>query len=697
MLALDLFNTKYERQLHEGAVDDLEARRIDTLNDRMQDLLARAREPAYKKNPQAMAALKKQFQQVKDERDSYYKIREGGIPGNVPVEKIPGKEELLKGQGRTYYEAQKKSSEPSLYQRLDRLKVQARREFPQVNSDQEALLLKILDKEAHDDRLNRQVDARQDAELRKNFALDREQEDEIEDLQTQAGVNESDYKDDWYDEEDQETELRSGDYVRDTQDGELGEIFRMQGDPYERRVRILDRDGKGWYIEPSRLTRVDPQDPDVQRYFGKQRRRDMDEGKADYNFDAEDLKRLERIRDLPTLKTQALALISKPSAKPMKPEKVEWFKNALDSMNSPIKVIKLMYDLLLSGEGHAVVGSKSSMNPNSYRQRFGEQGVAEAEKKGLYYYVNKRKKAGTSRDASSPKAPTAQAWKDAAKTAKKEDVAEGLKSGEYHIHTVYFKDGTKKRVRVTSDEFDVADYYTKRGQAVDRVDYDFQIHSDMSEARPVTASADITASAKKLWQYIGRNLEDLASNADFDAERNELYINDRLNNLFTTPNGQPVKVAFDMSSGVDFDKGILYIPIGTIWKYRGMYTAERFVNDVVQALGKPGVAEEKTRLDPKCWSGKKIGTPKTKVKGGVRVNNCVPAESVNEDQDSSGVERAILNRIMVAHTDLLMKFGPDKVMQAAEEVAYNVGDVDEIGTSDVSAYVQQVKQILGAV
>jgi hypothetical protein len=29
-------------------------------------------------------------------------------------------------------------------------------------------------------------------------------------------------------------------------------------------------------------------------------------------------------------------------------------------------------------------------------------------------------------------------------------------------------------------------------------------------------------------------------------------------------------------------------------------------------------------------------------------------------------------------------------------VAYNVGDVDEIGTSDVSAYVNQVRQILGA-
>ena len=34
------------------------------------------------------------------------------------------------------------------------------------------------------------------------------------------------------------------------------------------------------------------------------------------------------------------------------------------------------------------------------------------------------------------------------------------------------------------------------------------------------------------------------------------------------------------------------------------------------------------RLDPKCWTGKhKEGT---KIKGGVRVNNCVPNESVAE-------------------------------------------------------------------
>jgi hypothetical protein len=57
-----------------------------------------------------------------------------------------------------------------------------------------------------------------------------------------------------------------------------------------------------------------------------------------------------------------------------------------------------------------------------------KEGVAEGEKHGLYYNVNKRKAAGTSRPASSPKAPTAQAWKDAAKTAKTESIEEDLEA-----------------------------------------------------------------------------------------------------------------------------------------------------------------------------------------------------------------------------------------------------------------------------
>ena len=41
--------------------------------------------------------------------------------------------------------------------------------------------------------------------------------------------------------------------------------------------------------------------------------------------------------------------------------------------------------------------------------------------------------------------------------------------------------------------------------------------------------------------------------------------------------------------------------------------------------------EVKQRLDAKCWTGKhKEGT---KIKGGIRVNNCVPNESITEDLD----------------------------------------------------------------
>jgi hypothetical protein len=265
MNVIDLFNTVYERALNEGAVDDLEARYIHGLNTKMLDLMARTKESQYQSNPKALAGLKREYEKIKSERDSFYKIREGqvtptatglrhqakpgtyggyepdpelkglnktltknleksmgiefkkggqhnriqpevdeaGIPGNVPTEKIPGKEDLLKGKGRSYYEDQKKNSETV---------------------------------DEHGGGIG--------------------PSQRWQDLMPEQSNPEDD---DWYDDEDdQETDLRSGDYVRDTMDGEYGEVFRMQGDPYERRVRILDRDGKGWYIEPSRLTRVDP-------------------------------------------------------------------------------------------------------------------------------------------------------------------------------------------------------------------------------------------------------------------------------------------------------------------------------------------------------------------------------------------------------------------------------------------------------
>jgi hypothetical protein len=89
--------------------------------------------------------------------------------------------------------------------------------------------------------------------------------------------------------------------------------------------------------------------------------------------------------------------------------------------------------------GHHAAGTKKGKNGGQVRNCVPNesQGVAEGEKHGLYYNVNKRKKAGTSRPASSPKAPTAQAWRDAAKTAKKESVTEGSKnSAQEHINQI---------------------------------------------------------------------------------------------------------------------------------------------------------------------------------------------------------------------------------------------------------------------
>ena len=56
----------------------------------------------------------------------------------------------------------------------------------------------------------------------------------------------------------------------------------------------------------------------------------------------------------------------------MKPEKLAILTRRIDSKKRPMDIIELMYDLLLRGEGHGVIGSRDSMNPNSWQRRFGE-------------------------------------------------------------------------------------------------------------------------------------------------------------------------------------------------------------------------------------------------------------------------------------------------------------------------------------
>lgn len=81
--------------------------------------------------------------------------------------------------------------------------------------------------------------------------------------------------------------------------------------------------------------------------------------------------------------------------------------------------------------------------------------------------------------------------------------------------------------------------------------------------------------------------------------------------------------------------------------------------------------------------------------GAVRVEDDVMEQGVAEVSENNPVVNAITRRIMLQRTDLLSKYGPEKVGTAIDEVADFVGDVEEIGSSDVSSWVRHVEQMLG--
>jgi flagellar hook-basal body complex protein FliE len=69
----------------------------------------------------------------------------------------------------------------------------------------------------------------------------------------------------------------------------------------------------------------------------------------------------------------------------------------------------------------------------------------------------------------------------------------------------------------------------------------------------------------------------------------------------------------------------------------------------------------------------------------------------NPGVEDSPVVNSITRRIINQRTDLLAKHGPEKVAQAIDSVAHFVGDVDEIGSSDISGWVKQVEDELNSV
>jgi hypothetical protein len=108
----------------------------------------------------------------------------------------------------------------------------------------------------------------------------------------------------------------------------------------------------------------------------------------------------------------------------------------------------------------------------------------------------------------------------------------------------------------------------------------------------------------------------------------------------------------------------------------GVYGGAEREADPLRTLDKPGTNKIEKALGVKFDREKRY-------QGGINLR-----------EQSSPVENAILHRIMVAHSDVLGKHGPQAVMDAASDVADFVGEVDEIGSSDVSAWVKQTIETL---
>ena len=80
---------------------------------------------------------------------------------------------------------------------------------------------------------------------------------------------------------------------------------------------------------------------------------------------------------------------------------------------------------------------------------------------------------------------------------------------------------------------------------------------------------------------------------------------------------------------------------------------------------------------------------------GMEIKDTV-SKHLDEDYGDSAVAQAITRRIMMQRPDLL-KHGPQAVMAAIDDVADFVGDVEEIGSSDVSGWVKQVERKLNEI
>ena len=810
MFALDLFNNDHERRLAEGAVDQLEQRRIDDLAMKMDDLVARAKTAT---TAEVKQALMKEFQKCKAERDSYYKVREGtvtptatglrhhakpenyggyepeadplarldkhavnradkamgikfdrekkyqggldlgmdeaGIPGNVPTEKIPGKEDLLKGKGRSYYEANQKKNSELDETRLavgDPITVTAPNEFEgktgeiyEFSPSGKFVIVDLYNHGRHSMHLS---------DIEYNEYADQEADEE----------------DDWYDEELDESAVNPQFIIAQVTKILATEARRMTNAPI---AQLLAPVMKEYGLT---LQQIDSMVPGGLRKAAGEYGIMMKEGFQDFNkvepyavclagkpvkkFDYyEEARRFhdnwkqklyregnkekaDKITLMPLNLDEVVAapppeappaiiapapatkyMAQKPQApkaqadvaprhakvspysddestlKIYKPEQYRDVNEAEDRVDPIlIKALNNMPDGLATH--HQVLDAAydayaMELGKMRMKSEYGTTHVYIPKLMGLY----KDKHGLTFNEAANPaqQAAIAIAMKRAGNKPKQVDEDTGswiVYDPETKQIKKRFKTHTagKSYAKTHGLGFASSEYYfdrVKDNKEVAETSLD-ELSTEKLAKYKKAAGADASAADKRGNTERGNKrfkgiVKATIKQGDNDAKKHQGIAEAAMSNLHAELSDVYNRMAPGIERNRDsFKAGQLYDALEAVAEQHGAETEFKRM-----MAGARNRAHMDYDTNPGGFQNWFWYLP-------------FDQEELSEEQDTSGVERAILNRIMVAHTDLLMKFGPDKVMQAAEEVAYNVGDVDEIGTSDVSAYVKQVQQILGA-
>jgi hypothetical protein len=686
MFALDLFNNDHERRLAEGAVDQLEQRRIDDLAMKMDDLVARAKEPAYKKNPAALAALMKEFQKCKAERDSYYNVKNETMGYGSLGEELSGDE---------------------LNQRMAQLSKDAAAGITQSINKQSDDRIAALKNPPKSKSFMQQVGDKQIGMVKGAWKgltsetgipgnVPTEKIPGKEDLLKGKGRSYYEANQKKNSKEIDEGRLAVGDPVIVTAsnefEGKTGEIHELSPSGKFIIVDLYNHGKHSMHLS----------DVEYNQYADDENNDDWyDEGVAEGWYDPRSFPGAKigphiagpvptpvpQVKDqiIKLLITSHKDLIDKygqrdvnivaqseaAKAEPTPQGIRKAVDNVINFLTSGLSVNRLrqqtLEDTVGEGWSDAMVARRTGRPRTPYSVYINGKKWKDFENDDHARAVMDKLKAKFKADGRDPEtitiAPT--------------DMSEGVEdySGIYSPEAIALGKRFCDHYNITDDgdiqlAVEIIDSYLNEFKATSTPVDLKKIKSGVADAfRQVYRGMGPGPTFRKKFQEQGvaeTALNPQDPQGDYEAKRKALH---------DLSLNKDVDQQAVLQRRLDLDREATSKKVAEAQTdYQKRRQRERDID-----AGRPVKALPK---NPQTDYARKRAQDKRDMELG-------------EDQDTSGVERAILNRIMVAHTDLLMKFGPEKVMQAAEEVAYNVGDVDEIGTSDVSAYVHQVKQILG--